>query len=95
MPSNNPGVMMDERRHILITGGAGYLGSALTAALLQRGDFVTVVDRLLHGGEHLLPFLFQSNFSFTRADVTLPGSISMALDSARKMGDGQKKAPRP
>jgi nucleoside-diphosphate-sugar epimerase len=86
MHSNDPGVVMDERRHILITGGAGYLGSALTAALLRRGHFVTVVDKLIHGGEHLLPFLFQNHFSFTKADVTQPGSLDTAVDRARKMG---------
>ncbi|OGO18632.1 MAG: hypothetical protein A2Z14_11610 [Chloroflexi bacterium RBG_16_48_8] len=82
----NSGDGMGEKRHILITGGAGYLGSALTAALLQRGYFVTVVDKLLHGGEHLLPYLTHENFSFHRADVTLPSSVGQAVDEARKKG---------
>lgn len=77
---------MPGKRHILITGGAGYLGSALTAALLQHGDFVTVLDKLLHGGEHLLPFFSHGNFSFTLDDVTQPNSLSRAVDGAQKRG---------
>ena len=75
-----------EKRHILITGGAGYLGSTLTLTLLKRGDFVTVVDNLLHGGEHLLSFLTQENFSFTRGDVTQPGTLSKAVHQAMERG---------
>jgi nucleoside-diphosphate-sugar epimerase len=77
---------MVRKRHILITGGAGYLGSALTAVLLQQGDFVTVVDMLLHGGEHLLPFFSNGNFHFMRADVTQPESLFQAVDNAQKSG---------
>ena len=31
-------------RHILVTGGAGFIGSHLTRRLLQRGDRVTILD---------------------------------------------------
>jgi nucleoside-diphosphate-sugar epimerase len=75
-----------KKRHVLVTGGAGYIGSALTAALLQRGDYVTVVDTLLHGGEHLLPYFANSNFNFTRADIIQPESISLAASEAQKRG---------
>ena len=36
-------------RHILITGGAGYIGSYLTSELLRANQRVTVVDSLLFG----------------------------------------------
>ena len=39
---------------VLVTGGAGYIGSLLTGVLLQRGYHVTVVDDLLFGGDSLL-----------------------------------------
>ena len=42
---------MDHPSHVLITGGAGYIGSYLTSVLLQKGYWVTVVDDLLFGGE--------------------------------------------
>src|SRR6476661_930343 len=57
-------------RRILVTGGAGYIGSMLTGALLQRGDHVTVVDDLLFGGESLLAYLPHPNFRFIKGDVS-------------------------
>jgi len=40
---------MSEKKHILITGGAGYIGSLLASELLRAGNYVTVVDNLLYG----------------------------------------------
>ncbi len=57
-------------RHVLITGGAGYIGSLLTSTLLRANYRVTVVDSLLFGGESLVPFLHHPNFRFVKADVT-------------------------
>ena len=42
---------VDDISHVLITGGAGYLGSMLAGELLRLGHRVTVVDDLLFGGE--------------------------------------------
>ena len=61
--------MSIERKHVLITGGAGYIGSFLTGELLNRGYQITVVDDLLYGGESLLTFLSNENFCFSKADV--------------------------
>lgn len=61
---------MSESKHVVITGGAGYIGSLLTAQLLQRGHRVTVIDNLLFGGEALLTFFSDPNFHFAKADVT-------------------------
>ena len=65
-------------RHILITGGAGYIGSLLTAELLRSGYRVTVIDTLLFGGESLLAFLHHPNFHFVKADVTTPRAVREA-----------------
>ena len=35
--------------HILVTGGAGFIGSSVTKLLLDKGHDVTVVDNLAHG----------------------------------------------
>jgi nucleoside-diphosphate-sugar epimerase len=70
---------MSAKGHILVTGGAGYIGSLLTSELLRGGYAVTVVDSLLYGGESLLVFLAHPNFRFVRADVTEPGAVRAAL----------------
>ena len=73
---------MNEPRHVVVTGGAGYIGSLLTAHLLRAGYQVTVVDNLLFGGESLLTFLSHPNFHFAMADVTEPRSLRDALPRA-------------
>ena len=45
---------MNQQKHILVTGGAGYIGSSLTGELLREKYLVTVVDDLLYGGESLI-----------------------------------------
>ena len=66
---------MTDDRHVLITGGAGYIGSLLTSELLRANYRVTVLDNLLFGGESLLGFLHHPNFQFVKADVTEPRAI--------------------
>ncbi len=66
---------MNDERHILITGGAGYIGSLLTSELLRANYRVTVLDDLLFGGELLLGFLHHPNFNFVKTDVTQPRAI--------------------
>ncbi len=71
------------RAHVLITGGAGYIGSLLTGALLEHGYSVTVVDKLLFGGESLLGFGHHPRFRFTPGDVTEPGTLEATSDGLR------------
>lgn|GEM_PF-3480 len=59
----------DISRPVLITGGAGYIGSLLAGELLRLGRKVIVVDSLLFGGGSLLAYLSHPNFSFHKADV--------------------------
>ncbi len=66
-------------RHVLITGGAGYIGSLLTSELLRANYRVTVLDSLLFGGESLVPFLHHPNFNFVKADVTEPRAVKDSL----------------
>lgn len=66
-----------EQRNILITGGAGYIGSLLTGVLLNAGYHVTVVDRLLFGGESLLAYWHHPHFRFTSGDVSEPGTLQV------------------
>ncbi len=68
-----------DKRHVLVTGGAGYIGSLLTAELLRSGRQVTVLDSLLYSGESLLGFLHHPDFHFVKADVTDTGAVRAAL----------------
>jgi nucleoside-diphosphate-sugar epimerase len=66
-------------RHVMITGGAGYIGSILTSELLRANYRVTVLDNLLFGGESIVPFLNHPNFHFIKADVTENRTIRDAV----------------
>src|SRR3712207_5415611 len=63
----------DSRKRILVTGGAGFLGSHLCDLLLARGHSVLCADNLFTGTrrniEHLLD---HKRFEFMRHDVTQP-----------------------
>lgn len=54
---------------ILITGGAGYLGSTLAEHLLMRGHSVTVLDNLMYRQLSLLHLFKHPKFNFIMADV--------------------------
>ncbi len=61
------------RKRILVTGGAGFLGSHLCKALLDRGHDVLCVDNLFTGTkDNILPMLGDRHFEFLRHDVTFP-----------------------
>lgn len=54
---------------VLITGGAGYVGSTLAPLLLGAGHEVRVLDRLSYGGESLLGVWANPDFEFVHGDV--------------------------
>lgn len=63
----------DSRRRILVTGGAGFLGSHLIDRLLDRGDEVLCVDNLFTGNKSNLDHLVGNpRFEFMRQDICFP-----------------------
>ena len=56
-------------KKILVTGGAGYVGSGLLRELLAKGYLVTCVDNLMFGGESLLGIWHDKNFTFINCDI--------------------------
>jgi len=68
-------------QHIVVTGGAGYIGSLLIGELLRLGKKVSVIDDLIFGGESLLAYLSHPNFHFTKANVLEPRVIRTSLRS--------------
>jgi nucleoside-diphosphate-sugar epimerase len=65
---------------ILVTGGAGYLGSILTQTLLERGHSVRVYDVLLHYGQSVLSLWGHPHFEFTHADIRDRKALRKALE---------------
>jgi nucleoside-diphosphate-sugar epimerase len=60
---------MNSTPHVLVTGGAGYLGSILVPTLLARGCAVTAVDNFMYGQTSLLDCCAYENFTVVRGDV--------------------------
>ena len=67
---------------VLITGGAGYLGSTLTPLLLSQGYDVRVLDNLSCGGSSMLGFWCHPNFEFLRGDLRREGDVRAAVAGA-------------
>lgn len=64
---------------ILVTGGAGYVGTSLVPQLLQAGHHVRVFDNLSFGGDQLLPFFRSPNFEFVKGDIRDSREVASAV----------------
>ncbi|MBL0923394.1 MAG: SDR family oxidoreductase [Sphingomonadaceae bacterium] len=63
----------NESKRVLVTGGAGFLGSHLIDRLIERGDEVVCVDNLFTGSKANISHLIgHSQFEFLRHDITFP-----------------------
>jgi len=64
---------LEKKIKILVTGGAGFLGSHLSATLLQMGHEVICVDNFYTGSKKNIENLItDSKFELIRHDVTIP-----------------------
>jgi nucleoside-diphosphate-sugar epimerase len=57
--------------NILVTGGAGYLGSTMVGYLLEAGHHVTVVDNFMFGEATLNQFCYRDDFHVANGDVRI------------------------
>ena len=67
-------------KKILITGGAGYIGSVLVRILLQKGYNVRALDSLKFGGDALYDVSQHPNFEFMKGDLRNADDTKKALD---------------
>jgi len=64
---------------ILVTGGAGYIGSTLVPLLLNAGHQVRILDSLTHGGEALLGVWCHSAFELVKDDIRDRNALRRAV----------------
>ena len=64
---------------VLVTGGAGYIGSICVEELLQRGDEVVVFDNLSEGHRDSI----DHRATFMQGDLIDPNSISLAINTSK------------
>jgi len=64
---------------ILVTGGAGYVGSGLLRHLLREGYRVACADCLKFGGESLIDIWHEPNFKFFKTNINKPEQIDQVL----------------
>ncbi len=67
---------------VLVTGGAGYLGSILVPALLQEGHKVTVLDNFMFQNTSLLASCIDPNFEVVRGDARDKNVLKPLIDKA-------------
>src|SRR4051794_11039836 len=73
---------------VLITGGAGFIGSHLADALLKRGDRVRVLDNLdpqVHGDARRRPDYLDAEVELIAGDVRDPDAVARALDGVDRV----------
>ena len=74
--------MQHNQYRILVTGGAGYIGSILVPALLAEGHAVTVLDNLMYKQNSLSHICYDRNFKFVRGDIRLEETMRPLLKEA-------------
>src|SRR5947207_13062181 len=74
--------MNNDSRSILVTGGAGYLGSIMVPALLAEGHRVTVLDNFMFGQAPLNHLCAEPNFDVHRGDARDPAVLKPLMRGA-------------
>lgn len=64
---------------VLVTGGAGYIGSVLVRQLLEKGYKVRALDSLKFGGDALYEVMLNPNFEFIKGDIRNTKDVETAL----------------
>src|ERR1700704_2683605 len=76
-------------RHVVIGGGRGFIGSALTEALRKRGDAVTLISRT--AGRHRITWDDLATSGLPACDVVVNLAGQHILDVSRRWDDAYRK----
>jgi dTDP-4-amino-4,6-dideoxygalactose transaminase/nucleoside-diphosphate-sugar epimerase len=80
MQTTQPGT-----QRVLVTGGAGYIGSFVVDFLLKRGYEVVVLDNLIYGDKGLQTFKGRDKLCFIKGDITDPAMVERALQGVHSV----------
>ena len=69
-------------KNVLVTGGAGYLGSTLVPELLDLGHQVTVADNFIYKQTSLNHVCYRSNFKIVKGDVRIESVMKPLIKDA-------------
>ena len=72
--------MAIETKTILVTGGAGYVGSTLIRDALADGYYVRCLDHLVYGGKAIVGFMNHPNFEFIQGDIRDKNCVNQCLN---------------
>lgn len=72
-----------DKPQVLVTGGAGYIGSVLVSLLVRSGYRVRVLDNLTYGGASLLPHQANPAFELQVGDLRREDDIDRALSGVK------------
>ena len=68
------------KKKILVTGGAGFIGSNLTEALLELNNKVICLDNFATGKkENIVPFLTNPNYTLIEGDIRNISDCKLAV----------------
>jgi len=73
-------------KNILVTGGAGYIGSVVCKDLIDIGYKVTCLDNFLFGDESIKDLIGNKNFELIKADINSKNDIDLILSSNKFFG---------